>query len=63
MNSLKRNIEGEAVAFHSSLYVNGTECDITGKPRRTVARVRSSVVIVLTEKLYLLQAQYKFTEV
>ena len=32
--------EGQTIVFHSVLYDNGTVCDLTGKPRRTLVKVR-----------------------
>ena len=36
---MKGNVDGVPVAYHSALYVNGTKCDLTGKPRMAVVRV------------------------
>lgn len=38
---MKNNIvDGVPIAYHSVYYVNGSECDLTGKQRMAVAKVR-----------------------
>ncbi len=41
LDSMKSSVaDGVPIAYHAAYYVNGTLCDITGKPRMTSARVR-----------------------
>ena len=41
INSMKNNLafNSHSVAYHSLLYTNGTECDLTKKPRKTLVKV------------------------
>ena len=43
IDAVKGNVDGVPVAYHSAFYVNGTECDLTGKPRVGVARVSAGL--------------------